>query len=385
VSGENAGEDTGKKQVGLLQIVLLVVAFVVIVYIGIALSTGHSPVLSRISGFLFPERIIHINVDEYHFEVGRNRVFADMDGAVAAAGSMGIQVLNAEGHESLNDSLRLETPAIVSNNGAAIAFDLSGTAIRVFNSSEVIASFDSLGPIVSASINENGWFAVSTQEGDGYRGVVRAYNDRGVEVFNFFSGVGYILSAEISSDNRTMAVLRLTETGSQVIFYDLVGGGYTSVFDYQIGIILDIRFISGGSLLAISTESVIYISSSGVGREIFGFEDKRLGRFTFGDDFVIVHLLDFGVGYSGELLRIERNGRVHSELQIDRDIVAMTQRNGYLAVLWSDGPAFLDSNFDEIHHHEPVFPVMGATDFVFLNRYTALAAGEHSAMVIRRY
>jgi hypothetical protein len=384
VSGENAVEDTRKKQVGLLKIVLSVVTFVVIVYIGISLSIGFAPGLSRIAVLLFPEQITLINVDEYHFAVGRNRVFADLDGAVAAAGSMGIQVLNDDGLETLSDSLRIEHPAIASNNGKAIAFDMSGTAVRVFNNSEIVASFDTSGPIVSASINENGWFAVSTQEGGGYRGVIRAYNDRGVEVFQFFSGAGYILSAEIASDNRTMAVLRLTETGSQVIFYDLVRGVYTSVFDYPEGIILDVRFSAGNSLLAISTEAVIYIDNNGIGREIFDFQDKRLGRFTFGDSFVIVHLLDFGVGYSGELLRIERHGQVLAELPIERDIIAMTQRNGYLAILWGDGPAFLDPNFDEVQHYEPAFPVIGATDFIFLNRYTALAAGEHSAMVIRR-
>ena len=384
MSGKHLAEDTGKKKIGLLRIVLAAVTFIIIVYIGIALSTGFAPGLSWIAGF-FPERITPIAADEYHFEVGRNRVFADLDGAAAAAGSMGIQVLNDVGLETLSDSLRFDFPAITSNGETAIAFDISGTAVRVFNSSEIIASFDSAGPIVSASINENGWFAVSAQEGGGYRGVVRAYNDRGAEVFRFFSGAGYILAAEISSDNRTLAVLRLTETGSQIIFYDLSRGVYRSVFDYHDRIILDIRFVSGGSLLAVSTESIIYIDSNGNGRRVFDFSDKRLGRFTFGDNFVIIHLLDFGVGYSGTIMRVERNGQVSAELPTETDIIALTQRNGYLAVLWGDGPTFLDSHFGEIQHYEPAVPIMGATDFIFLNRYTALAAGEHSAVVVRRY
>ena len=80
------------------------------------------------------------NVREYHFDVGRSKVLADLDGAVAAAGSLGVQVLDLSGNERLRDPFRMYFPAIKTSGGKAIAYDVGGTVVRVFDHMRVIAS-----------------------------------------------------------------------------------------------------------------------------------------------------------------------------------------------------------------------------------------------------
>ena len=213
-------EKPRKKARGLLRIVFSLISLGVLVYIVITLLSGRDSIIKKLFGYIYSREPSEI-VDEYSFEVGRGRVFADLGSAVAAAGTLGIQVLDLGGNELLRDPYRMTTPAICESGRRVIAFDIGGTAVRVFNKDEIVAAFDTESYIVSASINENGWFCVSVGESGGYAGVVTVYNNIGKDVYVVSLASGYILSSILSSDNKRLAVLALTEGGSSIIYYDL--------------------------------------------------------------------------------------------------------------------------------------------------------------------
>ena len=374
------GKKLVKKRRPVLYAVLFIFTVAALFYIGIAQMLGRAPGLDR----LFAVSVREIEAEQYNFTIGRGRVFADMSGAVAAAGSMGVQVFDALGYETLSELFRMTTPAISSNNGRAVAFDIGGTTARMFSETEVIAEIDTVGAIVSASVNRSGWFTVVTQEGIAVRGVVTVYNNQGLEVFRFYSADGYVLSAEISPDNRYMAALRLTETGSQVIFYDLSNYRYAiRLFDFPEEILLQIRYIGDGNVIAVSTEAILSIDPSGSSDEIFRFDGSRLGSFFLGDDVFVVHLLYFGVGHSGSLNAIAPDGSLLGSLITHRDVISICSSGGNIAVLWSDGPAFFTKDFEEIPHFDAALPFAGVDRLVALGSDVALAANDHSAIVVR--
>ena len=367
-----------------LRVLLYIGVLLVICFVGIAVSIGRIPQLSMFAE-MFRASPLSIWTDEYIFDVGVDRVFADLNGSVAAAGSAGIQVLDAYGNESMRDSFRMTFPAINAERGVAVAFDIGGTALRVFNRNETLVSLNTVGLIVSATINQNGWFVVTTQEGLGTRGVVTVYDNVGREVFQFFSWEGYPRTASLSPDNRNVAVLRLTENGSQVVIFNLASVYYESIFNITDEIILDIRYFSGGNVIAISRDALWQLNINGTGSVLYDFAGRRLGRYTLGERHTVLHLLNFGVGYSGTLITLNRNGQILGELYTDRDIISMTSTDNYLAVLWSDGPAFFNLNLELVPYAETALPISGANQFVALGGRIALAAGEHSAVVVRGY
>jgi len=379
-------EKVKKKKHRLLSVILSLVFLAVVALIVLFLLPGDRLGISRITGMFSPQAT-EFTVSELAFDVGRNRQFSFAEGAVAAAGSLGIQVLNPEGRETLRDSFRMTQPVIAEAGGNFLAYDIGGLALRVFNALQIYSSLETESEIVSASINKNGWFCVVTQQSGGYRCAVTVYNGIGVAVYKVYLRSGFVLSAYLSPDNKNLAILNLTSTGSRVTFYkgidtDVVEPDY--FYDFPNGLIIDISFISNEDILAISMHDLQLIDINGSSTVINSFSDKRLGGYTISDKFIALHLYDYGIGYSGRLVSLSYNGTILGEMDLNYEIFSMASFDNYLTILRSDGIAFFDVNLNE-------FPVSGenvsaaATSSVLaLGEGLALATSDHSAVLVRR-
>ncbi|MCL2408492.1 MAG: DUF5711 family protein [Oscillospiraceae bacterium] len=375
-----------KKKRRVIGVVLALVYLSITAYIIISIVSGaESWGFARFAN-MFSQRPVYLRAGEINFNVGRNRVFADLGGSLAAAGTLGIQVLDADGNEALRESFRMESPAISAQDGRAIVYDIGGTEIRVFNGTEIVSAIEANGRIVSATINPNGWIAVATQVSGGYRGVVTVHNDRGRDVFRvFLVEEGYVLTAALSPDNGTLSVLTLRETGSMISRWEVgrAADGAQSYTSLPDELIIDISHLPNGNLLAVSTGSLIVINRNGSAREIFDFSGRRLGRYAMDSGVIILHLLDYGVGNSGRIITLRENGSVIAELEANREILSMSAAGGYLAVLWSDGLMFYDSRLNELPVPEESFSIAGANRVIAVNG-AALVAGDYAAVVLAR-
>jgi len=369
-----------------LSVVLSLVFLVVMTLVVLSLLPGDRLGLSRLSGMFSPQAT-EFTVSELAFDVGRNRQFSSAEGAVAAAGSLGIQVLGSDGRETLRDSFRMTQPAIAEAGGNFLAYDIGGTALRVFSALQVYSSIETESEIVSASINKNGWFCIVTQQSGGYRCTVTVYNGIGVAVYKVYLRSGFVLSAHLSPDNKNLAILNLTSTGSRITFYkgidtDVVEPDY--LYDLPDGLIIDIRFISSEDILAVSMNDLQLIDITGSGTVINSFSDKRLGGYTISDKFIALHLYNYGIGYSGSLISLSYNGTVLGEMELNYEIFSMASFSNTLTILRSDGIAFFNVNLEE-------YPVSGdnvsaaATSSVLaLGEGLALATSDHSAVLVHR-
>jgi len=374
-------ENPKKKNRRLLGVVFSLLSLIVLTYIAITLITGRGLSLSQLTS-LFRARIPVETVDELHFNVGRNRVFADLGGSFAAAGTLGIQVLNAGGVETLREPFRMSSPAIMSTEGRAVAFDVGGTSVRVFNGLQITASLETGAAIVAASVNRNGWFSVCTQDGGAYRSVVVVHDHRGRNVYRVSLASGYVLSAVLSSDNRSLAVLSLTDDGSRITFYDLSSESAGNEFYFPDRLILDMRYLPGGEVLAVSPDSLILIDRNGAGTELYDFSGRRLSGYALDGGFIVLYLLDYGIGHHGRLVTVDVSSGLLSELPTDKEIVSLSSGRDFLAVLRSDGLSFYDADLNEIPPDPEGLSIAGATRVVALGRNAALVAGDHSAVVI---
>ena len=150
-----------KKRRRLLGWVFSLASIVIFTWIAVALISGRGPGLSELTTWL-KIGVSSEPASQYQFSVGSNRVFAELGGSLAAAGTLGIQVQNASGTETLRDLFHMSTPAVDTAEDRAIAFDIGGTSIRTFTKTQVTASIETVGVIISASINKNNWFVVCT-------------------------------------------------------------------------------------------------------------------------------------------------------------------------------------------------------------------------------
>ena len=380
----SGGEKPVKKTRGLLRVALSLVSLGVLVYVAIALITGRDSIMKQLFG-LFSSREPVEAIDEYLFEVGRSRVYANLGSAVAAAGTLGVQVLDHGGNELLRDPYRMSFPAISESGGKAIAFDIGGTSVRVFGADEFAASFETESGIISASINENGWFCVNIQGSGGYACVVTVYNNLGKDVYKVTISSGYVLSSLLSPDNKKLAILSLTDSGSKITYYELDNADVADTFILPDRLIIDVRYLPDGNILAVTTDSLITIDKHGSGSEIYWFAGKRLGGYALGSNFIALHLLDYGIGYNGRLVTMQNDGTFLGTIATDFEVISMSSAEGYMGVLRYDGVVIYDMELSEMPYAAAaeVSVSAGATGIMALSGSAALATSDHSAVVIK--
>jgi hypothetical protein len=373
---------------------------VLIAYIVISFISGQGFGFGCITDMFTSTDPVEIG-DEFFFNIGRRSVFADLDNAVAAVGTQGIQVHSYDGTEAHRTTLSMQNPAISAQNGRAIAFDIGGVEARIFNSYEMLSSISTSvpivhrtdsgeavsasGPIVSAYINQNGWFTITTQGSEGYRGLTDVYNSDGNLIFGVRISSGYILSAILSPDNKSLAVLNLTEDGSRITFYHgLNSGTPDGVYEIHNKLIIEIEYLSDGNLLAVTTDGIISINPiSMTGWEFFSFSGSRLGGYEISDNFIALHLLDFGIGHRGRLLIIDLFGNLFGEIITERELVSMSFLSNFLTVMLSDGLSFYDRGLTPIPLLTQSPSAVGVSRVLALDDGIALVAGDRFAIVVR--
>jgi len=381
VSGEGYPKLKIRKLISFV-LLLLILAVAAVIIVSLVLGYGFPP--SWLSG-MFSGRMPPISVNEFGFDIGRARTFTDLDGHIAAAGSLGIQVLDAGGTESLREPLRFSEPAITSYGNRCIAYDIGGTSVRVFDKTQILSSIETSNTIVSASLNHNGWFCVVTQGFGGFKGAVTVYNSSGDSVYGVQLATGYALSAQLSYDNKNLAILTLSETGSRITFYHNIDSEEEPAFAFDLigGLIIDIVYLKNGNILAVSTESLIIIDDTGSSEELYEFYDKRLGGYTITNDFIALHLYDYGIGHQGRLITLLVNGTLLGEQILDREVISMSAFNNSLIIL-SDKVAFFNKELEEFEASIDNISAAGASKVLAVREDTALATSDNSAVVIRR-
>ncbi|MCL2080157.1 MAG: DUF5711 family protein [Oscillospiraceae bacterium] len=367
----------------LILALLIVLTLVVLIFM-----PGKYPGSSLLSDIVFPKKR-SITVREFVFDVGRDRVFAHADMAVAAVGTLGLQVQDPDGNETLRDSFRITRPALAESGGYFIAFDIGGSSVRVFNETEILASIDTEGSIVSASINKNGWFCIVTQEPGAFRSTITVYNKTGSRVFMVNMGTGFALCAEISPDNKSLTILNFTEAGSKLTAYDGLDTDKDEPdYEHYLGdeVFLYIKYLSNTKILAVSAHSVqvAELSASMTTSPLYEFPEKRLGGFTHTNDFIALLLYDYGIGYSGRIVSFDIGGGILGELESNLEIFDMAAASNSLVLLRSDGVAFLSKTLEEYPMSENNILAATAANVLAITEDIALAANDHSAVVVKR-
>jgi len=383
-----SGDDKPKRKLRkILKLAFLLVILFALTLVVLSLIPGKTPGQSLLSGMLF-SRTPTISVGEFNFEVGRDRVFAHANGHVAALGTLGLQVQGPDGQETLRSLFRLTSPAITEKNGFFLAYDIGGNSIRVFNSTSVLSSVETEGVIVSASINKNGWFCIVTQEQGGFRGTVSVYNSNGSAVYVVQIGTGFALSAKLSDDNKNLAILSMTERGSQITFYagiDSHKDEPDDIYHFYSQIALDIEFISNTKLLAITTESIYAVDfSGGDTTQISDFSGKRLAGYTFSDKHIAFHLYDYSIGYNGRTILMDFEGTILGQRESFSEFISLSAFKNTVVLLQSDGLAFYNEKLEEHPSSENSSTTTTAGRVLALSDDLALAANDHFAIVIRR-
>jgi len=304
-----------------------------------------------------------------------------LGGGIAVVSHNGVQVLGADGEETLISSFIMDSPALDSNGVQAVAYDIGGNILKTFNKNTVLTVLEPEHEILSAGININGMLTVSTRESM-YTTSVTVYDENGNAVYKWYSGSGYILDAEVSEDNKNLAVLVISDSGSDIVYFKLDSEEEQSRYQMPGKIMLDIEYLKNGNLAAISGDEIVFLDGSGQMYSSYDFAGKPLDAYdlSFGDK-VAVAYRNGGVGYDGKAVFIDYHGEVLSTVITEETVKDISVGKKISAVLFEESVLLCQPKAED---NISMSVDSGYTDIFMREDGSVLAAGEYQARAYRQ-
>ena len=284
---------------------------------------------------------------EYVFDAGSAQVFAPAGSGLAAATATGLQLMDADGSISVSYLFKMETPAIAAGSDFAVFYDIGTPSMAVAHFSGAVSEYTAPGNIISVTVSDGGYVSVTT-DSTGYRGLITVYDPRMEPVYEWYSSSAWVISGEVSPDNRQLAALSYTASGSEVRFFSLTSTEQQAAFSVSDTVLLDVHWMNQNQLCAYSTEQAIFFNSRGVWSDTYSFNGLYLTDCTFdGEGFAAFALSQYRAGSTATLVSLDANGHVLGTAEILSEIVSLSASGTETLVLCPDGVILLSSSLSE--------------------------------------
>ena len=277
----------------------------------------------------------------YNFDASSSNRFAVLGDRLVVLSDTRLRVLNASGGEVWSTAVSMTAPALESGGGKAVAYDVGGTALYVVDQNGEVFSLTATEeePLISASLNEEGWLAV-TAKMKGYKGCVRVYDSDMEEVFRFRSSRRFLTDAWVAGKGEALAAVTLgQENGtfvSNVVLYRLTEEEPYGNYDITDGLVADIGWVDG-KFAAVSDTSLTFAGIKGELEGSFGYKGAHLREYDLhGDGFAAVLLNRYQSGSVGRLVTVGADGTELGSLEVSEEVQDISAAGRYLAVLYLD-------------------------------------------------
>lgn len=293
----------------------------------------------------------------YDYDAAPSNRFAMVGDHLAVLSTASIRVLDSNGGEVWSAPVKMDHPALISGGGRAVGYDVGGTELYVLGEEGLLMKLtaDEKEPFISATLNDQGWLAV-TAEKKNYKGCVKVYSEDLEDViFEFNSSSRFVTDAYVSEDTTHLAAVTLgQEEGvfvSNVVVYDMTAtaddaeenasGGMTAappVADYDIrdGLVAAIGEHEG-ALTAVTDNCVAFGSVKGGAPVTYSYSEEHLRDYDLhGDDFTVLLLNRYQSGSVGRVVTVAPDGTEIGSLDVNREILDLSAAGRYLAVLYMD-------------------------------------------------
>ncbi|MBE6990189.1 MAG: hypothetical protein E7426_05535 [Ruminococcaceae bacterium] len=286
----------------------------------------------------------------YGYSAERTSRFAALDGSLLIASPNQIRLVDEEGKVRYEGSIRFQSCGIAAREKLAAVYDIGGTDIYVMDSRGLVRQMTAEGTILSVTLNEKGYLAV-TVNGSGYKASVNVYDDQGAPVFTFHSADRFAMTATVSRDCRSVAAVTMGEAdgvfASRVVTYRLNSTEPDSKCDLSGGAVYDIGTVDR-SFCAVAEDALHFLSASGALQDTYSFGGDSLRRCDLkGDGFAALLLGHYKSGSQCRLVTVDGEGQEIASLEVSSDVVDLSVTGRYVAALYSDHMTIYDRHLQE--------------------------------------
>lgn len=271
---------------------------------------------------------------------GKNR-FAVLNETLVVLSDTSLRILDKSGGEVWSTTVNMASPALITGGGRAAAYDVGGTALYVLNQNGLLLELtaNEKEPLISATLNDDGWLAV-TAEKRGCKGCVSVYNKDLKLAFAFDSRSRFVLDGYVAG-NRLAAVTMGQENGvfvSNVVLYDLSEDAEEPAASYNISGGLTVAIgEQEGKLVTVSDTCLTCAGTNGQITAGYSYGGAYLREYDLGGDgFTVLLLNRYRSGSVGRLVTVDAEGTELGSLEVREEVLNVSAAGRYLAVLYTD-------------------------------------------------
>ena len=314
--------------------------------------------------------------EAFTYETGAEQVFAAAGDGLAVASTSTVQLLNGSGELVFKQVSSYDTPAAFGSANGALFCDLGGKhSVFAYLSGESV-ELSPGGEILTAGVNDNGWFYLVTAEA-GYKALVSVYNNACEKQYEWWSGSGYVLRAAVSPDNRSLAVLCAERDCTKLHIFSLNSETERASEQIDNALCYDLAWLGGDTLCAVGETGLRFFSGAGKQTGEYALEGRYLLDYELSrSGFAAVYVSDYRSGAGGTLLTIAGDGRVLGSAELERDAVSLSAEGKQLLVMTAGSLALYDQNLVRQHADETLMTARRAIlrpagDILLLHAYSA--------------
>lgn len=283
--------------------------------------------------------------------------FFAYEGGIAILLPDEFRIYDHSGKQSYYSQISMSDPVLKTGGKVNLIFDQGGNSyLFVNNEKETLNKSDSL-PIINGGVNKNGWSALVAQE-NGYKAKITVFDDRQEEVFYAYSSSRYVLCADVSPSNKTMAAgLIGQEEGeflSQVVLYSLDREDPVCTVDLGDALLLEARFLDDGTLSVVTEDRLLLFRQKGDTLEQvdeLSYNNDYLRNYSLdGSDFACAVVSRFKVGGQGSLVVLRgKNPEEPLTLTVDEPVLALSAAGDRIAVLTASEIRIYSGELELVH------------------------------------
>ena len=312
----------------------------------------------------------------YEYDISAQNRFAVLGESLVVASDTGVRLLSQQGEELWAKTVNLPGPALAQGGDRVAAYGVGGTDLFLLGQEGELLhlSTDEEAPFVAASLNDDGWLAVTTEKSH-YKGHVSVYNPDLELVFDLDSSSRFVSDARLLNDNETLAVVTLgQENGvfvSNVVLYSLDADGMSvettgdgqivtvePVADYDVenGLVMTIGQ-QGKQIVTVSDTCLTFADPAGQVSATVPYGNDFLRGYTLdGEGFAALLLNRYQSGSVGRLQTVGPDGTVIAELDVNQEVMDLSAAGRYLTVLYADSLVIYNQDLQ-------VYASLQGTDF----------------------
>lgn len=276
--------------------------------------------------------------DNFAHNAQANSLFLGLEDDLLICTQTQIQLVSPTGTPRLRETVSMNTPALNASGDYAVVYDVGGQELRVIGGGALVHSLTLTEEesILCASINEDGWVAVTTKI-SGYKGVVTVYNRDFEAVMTIRLSSRYISDAVVTPDCQGVYLISPGQAEGafeNTLLYYTFSSNEAPTRTLSLGSNVILSSHSASRCWLLGDKSLVILDSSGVIAATYDYDGQYLKMGSLqGDGFATLLLSRSSSGSGGTLVTVAADGTPYGELTLEGQPMALSAQGHDVALL----------------------------------------------------